>query len=295
MIRIAVRSALAGLLVLAVTACERAEAHAISAPIGDVSDATLELASGADAITVRSEDLGDDLYVVSTPDDASVVPVVERDDDVVRIRLVDDDDADGADGDEPDRRVRPPWDDGPALGDRDTANGNGIDDRDAVVDDADDRDADDRDADDRDADDRDADDRADGQAAVEIRLSDRVRWTLRLAGGAKATTVDMGAGGLAAVEFGAGVSHIRLALPRPEGTVAVRMLAGSSEFDVTAPADVPIRVRIEAGAGSVILDGATQSGVAAGTVFTPPSWESSTDRYDIEAVGGVSRLTVARR
>jgi hypothetical protein len=279
----AVRSTLAAMAVLAAlgaAACD--EARAVSAPVGDVSEATLEVASGADSITVRSEDLGDDLYVVSTPDGAPVVPVVERDGDVVRVRLVDDaagdGDADGDDADDP--RVRPPWDDGPALGDRGAADGN---------------DAGGGDADVVEADDPDADDRDDGASAVEIRLSERVRWTLRLAGGADATTVDMSAGGLAGVEFTAGVSRVRLALPAPDGTVVVRVVAGVSEFDVTAPTDAPVRVRIGAGAGSVALDGATQSGVGGGTVFTPPSWAEAADRYDIEAVGGLSRLTLTRQ
>jgi hypothetical protein len=257
------------LVALATTACERADARSgsgpASGPVGDLRDATLEVTGGADTVSVRSEDLGDDLYVIAGPDGSDV----ERDDGVIRVRLDDDDadadaDADGDDGDDEVRRG-PVWDD-------ENPNGRWAEGRgDAGVDETDD-----------------ADD-------IEIRLNSRVRWTLRLTGGADATTVDMSAGHLAGVEFAAGVTRIRLALPRPDGTVAVRMLAGASEFDVTAPAGVPARVRLGSGAGSVTVDGSTRTGVAQGTVLTPPSWESAADRYDIEAVAGVSRLTLARR
>ena len=104
----------------------------------------------------------------------------------------------------------------------------------------------------------------------------------------------MSAGGLAGVEFAAGVSHFRLALPTPDGTVAVRMLAGASEFDLTAPPGVPARVRLGSGAGSVTVDGSTRTGVAQGTVLTTAVVGSASDRYDIDASAGVSRLTLAR-
>src|SRR5688572_26142215 len=89
--RLTATAAVAVLTALGVAACDGTGARAVSAAIGDVRDATLEVASGADSITVRSEDLGDDLYIVSTPDDAPGVPTVERDGDLVRVRLVDDD------------------------------------------------------------------------------------------------------------------------------------------------------------------------------------------------------------
>jgi hypothetical protein len=202
---------------------------------------------------------------------------------MVRVRLVDDDDADDDDADDADRdvdRPRPPWDD-EDPNDR-WSEGRGGD-RDDEMDDDDGTDDDGLD------DDASADD-----ATIEIRLNSQVRWTLRLAGGSDTATIDMRAGGLAGVEFIAGFSHIRLSLPTPDGTVAVRMLAGASEFDMTAPSGVPARVRLGSGAGSVTVDGSTRTGVAQGTVLAPPSWDSASDRYDIDASAGVSRLTLAR-
>ncbi|MFC7760502.1 hypothetical protein ACFQY4_22570 [Catellatospora bangladeshensis] len=43
------------------------------------------------------------------------------------------------------------------------------------------------------------------------------------------------------------------------------------------------------------VDGVRRSGIAGGTVFTPPGWADAADRYDVDATAGVSTLTVDRR
>jgi hypothetical protein len=48
------------------------------------------------------------------------------------------------------------------------------------------------------------------------------------------------------------------------------------------------------GAGSVTIDGATHSGVAGGSMWTPDNWAAAADRYDIDATSGVSTLNVSR-
>ena len=56
-----------------------------------------------------------------------------------------------------------------------------------------------------------------------------------------------------------------------------------------------MQVRVGAGAGAVTLDGTTHNGVAAGSVFASTGWQQATDRYDVDASGGVSALVVDRR
>jgi hypothetical protein len=121
-----------------------------------------------------------------------------------------------------------------------------------------------------------------------------VRWTVRLLGGAVEDTLDFGQGQLAGLDIVGGATRIEVRLPRPQGTVPVRMSGGANQFLLHAPADVPVRVRAGGGAGSVTVDGSTRSGVSAGTVVTQPGWEQATDRYDIDATAGVSALTVDR-
>lgn len=133
-----------------------------------------------------------------------------------------------------------------------------------------------------------------GPAAVTILVSPDVRWRMRFDGGAKDVVADLRHGRVSAVDFAAGYAHISLDLPKPKGTVAVQMNGGASEFALHAPRSIPVRVAVDGGAASVVLDGAAHTGVAGGTVFTPPAWSSTTNRYDVLAHAGVSALTLSR-
>jgi hypothetical protein len=57
----------------------RVDHHTVTGAIDDRREATFELINGSDVVRVRSADLGDDLYRVSTPDDAKVMPSVHVD------------------------------------------------------------------------------------------------------------------------------------------------------------------------------------------------------------------------
>ena len=200
--------------------------HRIAAPRGDLKEAELAVVSGATTVTTRAEDLGDDLYRVSTPDDSRLAPSMV-----------------GASG-----RLQLHLDD------------TGLD----------------------------------GPAAVQILLSDKVRWKLRYSGGANDTAVDLRHGRLAGLDFSTGSSRIEVALPKPEETVTVRMAGGASEFLLHAPAGVATRVTIGSGAGTVTVDGARRTGIIGGTVLAEPAWAGAKDRYDIDATAGVSTLTLDR-
>jgi hypothetical protein len=133
-----------------------------------------------------------------------------------------------------------------------------------------------------------------GPSALEVLVSDQVTWAVRLDGGATETAVDLSRGRLAALEFGAGSARIEAALPRPDGTVMVRMSGGASTFALHLPDGVPARVGIGGGASSVTVDGVTRSGVSGGVTWDAPGWGSASDRYDIENTAGVSTLTLDR-
>jgi hypothetical protein len=72
-------------------------AHVVTAARGDRDAATVDVVSGASVVTVRTADIGDDLYRVSTPDDRADVPHVSTQDDRVAVALAADD-PDGAGG-----------------------------------------------------------------------------------------------------------------------------------------------------------------------------------------------------
>jgi hypothetical protein len=131
-----------------------------------------------------------------------------------------------------------------------------------------------------------------GPKTVDIRLNDRVRWTLRFSGGYNRIDAELTAGRIDAVEFDSGTSTIDLTLPKPPATVPVRFNVGAGAVTLHSPADIPVRVRVGSGAGVVRLDGVQHSGVAGGTTFASPGWDGATDRYDVDCAAGVSTLVV---
>ncbi|MTK02044.1 hypothetical protein [Micromonospora sp. CP22] len=200
--------------------------HVVTGATGELREATFVLLDGADVVRVRTADLGDDAYRVSTPRDANVRPVVSRTDASLLTSL------------------------------------RGTD--------------------------------RDGPAVVEVVLAESVRWHVRLSGGAKEQHLDLRGARLGDVEFTAGANRIELTLPAPQGTQRTLLGGGASQVVVRLADNAPVRVRAGGGAGSVTIDGTTHSGVASGTTFTPPEWNAATDRYDIDATGGVSSVTVDR-
>jgi len=86
-------AALAAILLVAiviavvVAGTDRDANHIVSAPRDGRHSAVLDLVSGADEVTVRTTDLGDRLYRISTPDGTGQVPRVDERDDVATVRL----------------------------------------------------------------------------------------------------------------------------------------------------------------------------------------------------------------
>jgi len=133
-----------------------------------------------------------------------------------------------------------------------------------------------------------------GPGLVEVTLTSRVRWHLRLTGGASEHTVDMSAGGLRAIDLEGGAARVQLTLPAPQGTVVIRMTGGVDQFLIRVPRGAPVRARVRKGAGQVIIDGRTRRNVGPGSTFTDRSWETAKDRFDIDARAGVGTLRVDR-
>ena len=134
---------------------------------------------------------------------------------------------------------------------------------------------------------------ADRTGPVDIALAADVRWDLRIGSGVDLSTIDLSGARPRSVELTGGAGQIDLTLPRPDGTLTVTMSAGVSRFDVHSALHVPVRVRVGSGASTVVLDGLSHSGVAAGALFTPDHWAATEDRIDVDAVAGMSAMTVA--
>ncbi|MFI5891753.1 hypothetical protein ACIA5D_16735 [Actinoplanes sp. NPDC051513] len=131
-----------------------------------------------------------------------------------------------------------------------------------------------------------------GPKSVEIVLNTRVRWTLRLHGGATTTDIDLSNARVDGVDLQGGASRIDLSLPAPTGLIPVRMSGGVDQFRVRLRGATPMRVLVQSGAGQVTLAGATHRGIAAGKEFTAYGWNQGGSGIDLTAAAGMSALTV---
>ncbi len=130
--------------------------------------------------------------------------------------------------------------------------------------------------------------------AVSVVLNSAVMWNLDLAAGTQRTSADLRGGRVGGITVTAGSDILDVSLPRPTRTMALRLAAGASQFLVSLPGGVPAQVTVGGGASFVTVDGQSRIGVAGGTVLTAPGWSIATSRFAIDAIAGVSRLTVSR-
>jgi hypothetical protein len=131
-------------------------------------------------------------------------------------------------------------------------------------------------------------------ALVDIELSSAVAWQVRISGGATEARIDLRDAAVSVVDLASGVSTVDVTLGRPHGTVTVREGGGASEFAVHLPSGAPAQLAVLGGAGSAVVDGATHSGIGGSATYTPSGWASATDRFDVQAVGGVSQVRLDR-
>jgi hypothetical protein len=133
-----------------------------------------------------------------------------------------------------------------------------------------------------------------GKATLEVLLSARATWRIRISGGADSARLDLRAGPVSEVDLASGISTVEIWLPAPRGTGVIRETGGTSLLALHAPAAAPVSVTVSGGAGSVVVDGVTHSGIGAPTTYAPDGWSTTTDRYDVQAVGGLSQLRLER-
>jgi hypothetical protein len=133
-----------------------------------------------------------------------------------------------------------------------------------------------------------------GSGAVRVTLNAAVSWLLDFAGGTDRTTADLRGGRVVGITIGAGSSVVDLTLPQPDALVPVVLAGGASEFTVSLPSGVPVRVTAAGGAGQVTLDGRTYTGVGGGSVFASPGWSAGAPGYDIDASSGAAQVSVTR-
>ncbi|WP_433725713.1 hypothetical protein ACQP2Y_07210 [Actinoplanes sp. CA-051413] len=194
-----------------------------TAPIDGRTAASFELSTAVTKITVRSQDLGDELYRISTAEDAGLVPKPVLAQDRVQLSLVPD--GDGTTG------------------------------------------------------------------AVEVVLTTKVVWNLRFAGATDEQRIDFAGGQVDGIDLVAGSRVTEIALPKPAGTVALKVTGAVDELSLNSPAGFPVRVQMQGGAKTVAAGKRTLRDVKPGSTLTPKGWTTN-DRYDVTAEARVTLLSV---
>jgi hypothetical protein len=129
---------------------------------------------------------------------------------------------------------------------------------------------------------------------VDIVLNSAVTWHLRLAGGADSVSLDLRGTSVSELDLASGVSTVEAWLPPPHATLVVRETGGVSQLTLHLSSGAPVRLTVGGGAGSISIDGVSHTGIGAGGQFASDGWGSVTDRLDVDAVGGVSRVRIDR-
>ena len=97
---------------------------------------------------------------------------------------------------------------------------------------------------------------------------------------------------LRGLEVSGGTSRFEARLPRPNGSVRVRIGGGASDVTLFRPIGVPVRVRIGGGASKLAIDDFSVGSAGGKTDWRSPGYEAAEGRYDIEIGAGASKVTV---
>jgi hypothetical protein len=131
--------------------------------------------------------------------------------------------------------------------------------------------------------------------SADFRLSTAVPWSISLRGGMWRLSADLSQLRVTSLEIAGGASDIDVALPKPEGTVPVRISGGASAVTLRRPKGVEARAEISGGTSQLTFDGQRLGAVGGRTVLTSDGFAEAVDRYEIRVTGGASRVTVTTR
>ena len=113
-------------------------------------------------------------------------------------------------------------------------------------------------------------------------------------GGITGLTADLRGLRITGVSVSGGAGRIDLRLPRPSGAVPIHMDGGAASVSITRPEDVAVRATMPEGAAEIQFDERSIGPILDQTPLESPDYDGATNRYDIELMGGVAQLTIAK-
>ena len=133
-----------------------------------------------------------------------------------------------------------------------------------------------------------------GAASARIALSGELAWSIEVDGGLTDLDADLRPIRLSGLTVRGGANHLRLRLPKPDGTVRVTVAGGANAVRIERPRGVPAALRIRGGASRVGFDDRRIKTVSGDLELRSDDFGGAADRYEIAFAGGTSQLEIAR-
>ena len=130
---------------------------------------------------------------------------------------------------------------------------------------------------------------------AEVTLNPAIPWQIEFHGGLSRLDADLSVLELGSFEVTGGASGVAVTLPRPSGTVAVRVSGGASDVTIHRPEGVAARIRVGRGVSKLAFDEQRFGAIGGETRLQTIDYDGAADRYDLEVTGGASKLSIDTR
>jgi hypothetical protein len=134
-----------------------------------------------------------------------------------------------------------------------------------------------------------------GANSARILLNRSITWDVEVAGGASRDTLNLDSLHLTSLQLSGGAQQVDITLPRPTGTVPVRISGGASTMTVHRPSRVAARVHMSGGASNLTIDGNHRTVLGGDVTWESSDYGTAGDRYEFDISGGASNLTIDQR
>jgi hypothetical protein len=128
------------------------------------------------------------------------------------------------------------------------------------------------------------------QPRAELILNASIPWSIEGRGGISSFHADLREIKITGIDLHGGVSHFLANLPSPSGTVSIRIVGGVSELLIYRPVEVPVRIQVRGGIGSLIFDEQQFGSIGGQPKLESPGFREANNRYDIQISGGAGKF-----
>ncbi len=130
---------------------------------------------------------------------------------------------------------------------------------------------------------------------AEVTLNPAIPWQIEFHGGLSRLDADLSVLELGSFEVTGGASGVAVTLPRPSGTVSVRVSGGASDVSIHRPEGVAARIRVGRGVSKLAFDEQRFGAIGGETRLQTIDCDGAADRYDLEVTGGASKISIDTR